>query len=312
MRGHIAIYDFATKKTIAHHLLNDLIVSIAWSTFKINRFYVGSSKGKFYVCKLKKNSIQILKTLDFYSFATNASDVTKPKSVDFIVQDGVDGQNIIIASKDGTIGFLTNMNELKNAKLQVFQQLPFKINFCEFFPNSQDFLMVSTSASTFLISISKSILIPFIQTQNCKFISVLEDSNDKVVVGGNNEIEIWRFVDNQWIRSCHTKFGGKFGLTEILTYSKINRNKVLLTTSSNWLTEVEFRRNKVFVAKRIRLLNGTPYDYDFGNGLIAFLTKNSMISLTLSTPGSMRKPKFNEEQRRGSVDLASFLFPSLH
>ena len=116
------------------------------------------------------------------------------KSIDFIAQDSVNGLTVVIASKDGIIGFLKNINEPKISKLKVFQQLPFKsivetnpktdvINFFDFYPNDQEFICIATNVSTFLFSIAKGILILFIQTPNCKFISILGNEKDKVIIG---------------------------------------------------------------------------------------------------------------------------------
>ena len=83
-----------------------------------------------------------------------------------------------------------------------------------------------------------------------------------------------------------------------LTFSK-NNNKIILTTVSSWLTQIEFKRNKLFVTKRIRLMNRKPVDYDFGDGTMAFLT-NNQVCLTLPTPESIIQSKFECNQDKSN------------
>lgn len=310
-KGHLAIYDFSSKKIIGNLHLNEPITSLLWSSYKINRLYIGTSAGHLYICELNRKNVQTIKTFVFYSYLANSSE-SFPKSVDFISQDDVDGLTIAIASKDGTVGYITNIDDTKQAKLQVFQQLPFNgentksndtMNFFDFYPNSQDFIIIATNSSTFLISISKGVLIPFIQTPNCKFIQLLENSSDQVLVGYDNEIAVWKLVDPYWVRSSVANFGGKFGLTEILTFSKLTNDRVLLTNASNWLTEVVHRNGKVFVTRRVRLINGVPIDYDFGNGSIALLTNDNTVSFTLETPEAIIKPKIAVDKSRPDDNL---------
>lgn len=301
-KGHIAIYDFSTKEMLAHTHFNDKIISLHWSSRKINRFYVGSYTGHLYVCEINNKCIQIKQTFDFNAYSSDNSENVL-KSVDFITEDDVDGSIISIASKDGSVGYILNANLTKKQKLQVYQKLPFQtclkssdnqhslISFFEFYPNDQDFIIIATNGSTFLFSILKGVLIPFIQTPNCKFISLIDNSNNQVIVGDGTGISIWSLVDHSWVRSSLTSFAGKLNMTEILSYSKLN-SKIILTTASNWLTEVEIRRNKIFITKRILLLNKMPIDYDFGNGSIAFLMNDNSISFTEYTPESVIKPQF--------------------
>lgn len=314
-KGHLLIYDINSKEIIGNIRFNDQITTILWSSFKLNRFYAGSITGHFYICDLEDKNVQIIKTHEFNAQTLDLTE-TVPKSIDFITQDDVDGSIVAISSKDGSVGYITNMNDPLESKLHVFQNLPFKsfnvakknpnivINFFKFYPNNKDFITIATNVSTFLISLSKGILIPFIQTPNCKFISVLDNQNNKVIVGDDNDLTVWKLVDHFWHRSNILKIGDKFGLTEILSFTQIN-NKILLTTASNWLTEVDFRREKLFISKRIKLINGIPIDYDFGNGSIAMLTNSNTISFTEFTPESVIKSYFAKERQDSSDDSTS-------
>lgn len=310
--GHILVYNIFTKEIIGKVHINDSIISILWSSNKVNRFYAGSKSGHLYICEVYKKTIQIIKSFDFYANSTKSSE-NMLKSVDFITQDDIDGLTVAIASKDGSIGFIKIENDIKQSKLQVFQNFNFigsnnnsdiVVNFCEFYPNDQDFLIIATNTSTFLISISKGILLPFIQTQNSKFLTLLEKEKDIVVVCDDNDITVWRLVNQSWVRSYVSSIGGKYGFTENLTFSK-HDDKILITTASNWLTEIEYRRNKIFVTKRIKLMDGKPVDFDFGDGSIAVLNDNNTISLTSNTPESIVIHKFDGEYNEESSDESS-------
>lgn len=300
-KGHLVVYDFDTKEKIANIKFDDTIISILWSSFKQNRFYAGSKNGHFYICEINdQKSIEIVKQFDFTSRSPTTFSDTIYKSIDFITQDDVNGHTIGIASKDQQFGFITNADDLDQIDIQIFQNLNFKgeekstydkINFFQFYPNSQDFIGIATDSSSFILSISKSTLVPFIQSPHLKFISLIEKENDKVIVGDENEISIWQLVDQFWVRL----FNMSVGLREILTFSTHN-NKILLTTASSWLTEIEFKRNKLFITKRIRLIDGSIVDYDLGDGSIAFLTSNNSIMLTENTPESVINPTFSDDK----------------
>lgn len=310
-KGHLKIYDFCTKETIGEYRFNEQIVSLLWSSSKQNRFFAGSKSGHFYVCEVyNRKTVEVVKTFDFQikSSSSSSSEIVF-KSIDFISQDDVDGSTVVIASKDGVLGFISNLNDIRKAKLQVYQNFNFKelddsINFVEFYPNNSDFVTIATKKSTFLISISKGILIPFIKTANCKFISLIDNENDKVIIGDDNELTLWKLVDQSWVRLCNLPIGFK----EILTFSK-HENKILLTTASNWLTEVEFKRNKIFVTKRIKLIDGKPIDYDFDDGSIAVLTNKNTISLTKKTIESINSIK-NDEKQDSSDESSSQAYQS--
>ncbi|KAK8838953.1 hypothetical protein M9Y10_032413 [Tritrichomonas musculus] len=319
-KGHLLIYDINAREMIGNFRFNETIVSILWSSLKLNRFYVGTKTGHLYICELNKKKVQIQSKIEFSAYSKKFAKMAS-KPVDFIAQDDVNGKTLAIASKDGFVGYVTNIDDPQRAELHVFQYLPFKsifkenkkaqisIYFFQFYPNDQDFVIIGTNTSTFLISLSRGILIPFIPDPNYKFISILDDEKDKVVVGDDNELTVWNLVNQSWVRSSVLKIGEKFGHTEILTFSK-NNQKIVLTTASNWLTEVEYRRNKLFVSKRIKLVDGAPIDYDFGYGSIAMLTDNNSISFTQFTPESVIKTKFaDDKQPTESSDDSSQSFP---
>ncbi|KAK8839294.1 hypothetical protein M9Y10_032227 [Tritrichomonas musculus] len=298
-KGYLGVYDFESKKRVCSFLFEEPIVSILWCSFKQNRFYAGSRKGHFYICEVNNSkTINILRVIDF-SFKLPNTFETVYKSIDFITQDDVNGYTVGVASKDQPFGFITNINDTEKVDIHIYQNFYIKgdnkenndqINFFEFYPNSQDFVTILTSSSSFVLSISKGTLVPFIQSADCKFISIIDSENDKVIVGNDSEMNIWQLGDQFWVRL----FNMNLGLKEIITFSKHN-NKILLTTSSNWLNEVEFKRNKIFVTRRIKLIDGSIVDYDFGDGSIAFLTSNNTIALTSPTPESVIKPIFAEK-----------------
>lgn len=315
-RGHVLIYDVCSKKIIGNIRFNETIVSIVWSSYKHNIFYAGSSLGHFFICEMKAKSVEIIKHLEFSAKSLNDENETIPKSVDFICQDDINGLNVAVASKDGTIGFITDINEPEQAKIHVFHDIDYnyanndsniRINFFEFYPNNSDFIMIATNISTHLISLSKGILIPFISSRNCRFISLLDKEHDKVIVGDDNDIAVWKLVEQKWIRLSVLKVGCTFGFTEILTFSK-HGDQILLTTASNWLTKVEYRNNKVFITERIKMINGIPIDYDFGHGSIVFLINNNSILITAETPESIIKPKIIDDDKQDSSESSTHLF----
>lgn len=316
VKGKIAIYDFDAKELIGSSQMSEPIISMHWSHFNFNRLYLGSNNGHFYICELSGKYLQIKEHHNFCIYNSSNGEYTL-KSVDFISEDDIDGSSISIASKDGSIGIITKIND-KKSKLQVFPPLPFNsclgmsannnssnsINFYEFYPNDQDFVMIATTQSTFLFSTRKGVLIPFVPVLNCKFICLQNSSKDTIIIGDGLSISVWKLINKSLKRSSITNLPGKLNQTEILSYSKLN-NKIMITTASNWLTELEFRRDKLFISKRIKLLTGIPIDYDFRNGSIAFLNDDNSISLTSWTPESIIKPKFGYMTDLASTDKLS-------
>lgn len=316
-KGHILIFDVSSKKIIGNLHFDDPIISILWSSYKQNIFYAGSSTGHIYICQIDDKTVQIVNSFDFCINSIVGSEKVF-KSVDFITQSDSDGLTIAIASKDGVIGIITNINDPNDSNFHIFHNFDFNqtnknsefeicINYFEFYPNCHDFIMIATNSSTFLLSLSKLILIPFIPTSNSKFISHIECENDKIIVGYDNEVVVWKLADKMWIRLFALKIGQKFGFTEIQTFSK-HDDKILMTTSSNWMTEIEYKRNKLFVTKRIKLIEGHPIDFCIGEGSIAFLTDNNSISFTSFTPESIIKQKFSVE----SHDSSDYSSPNYH
>lgn len=296
-RGNLIIYNIKSRSVTSSFNFNEQVTSIIFSSFKTNRFYVGTGAGHFYICEISKKTIEVVKMFDF--LFTNSSIIADDllKSVDFITQDDVNGFTIAIASKDGTVGIITNLNEPSQSKLHVYNNLNFTIgnkktniviNFFKFYPNNQNFILVSTNKSSFIFSIEKSGLIPLINKPNIKFISLINKEKDKVIVGDNESLTVWKLKEKSWEKLDVLR------IPEILTFSK-NDNKIILTTVSSWLTQIEFNRNKLFVTKRIRLMNRKPVDYDFGDGTMAFLT-NNQVCLTLPTPESIIQSKFECNQ----------------
>lgn len=286
-KGYLVVYDFDKKERIGHYLFEDTIISILWCSFKQNRFYAGSRKGHFYICELAgQETIEILTDIEF------------SKSIDFITQDDVNGHTVGISSKNQTFGFIKNVDKIESVTLQIYQNLKGlrnsddRINFFQFYPNSQDFVTISTNSTSFLLSISNGTMLPFIQSRRCKFIFFIDNESDKVVVGNDNEINVWQLSGNFWIR----KFNLNLGMKEILTFSRHN-DKILMVTESNWLTEAMFKRNKIFITKRIKLIDGRIVDFDFGDGSIAFLTSNNNVALTCNTPESIIKPLFRRKSQ---------------
>ena len=88
--------------------MNEPVISILWSSFKLNRFYLGTKSGRFYICELYKKSIQIMRSINFSIYSANSTENIL-KSVDYIAQDDIDGLTIAIASKDGVIGYISNI-----------------------------------------------------------------------------------------------------------------------------------------------------------------------------------------------------------
>ncbi|KAK8898390.1 hypothetical protein M9Y10_000675 [Tritrichomonas musculus] len=296
-RGNVLIYNIKTRNIINTYNFGEPIVSILWSSFKINRFYAGSSTGHFFICEVCKKSIEIIKMFDF---SENSAIITENicSSVDFITQDDVDGFTVAIASRDGTVGCITNLNDPSQSQLHIFQNLNFSennkksnffITFFEFYPNNQNFILVSTNTSTFIISVIKSVLVPFINRAHCKFISVLEAENDKIIFGDSDSLTVYKLSEKSWVKLNVLK------LPEILTFSK-HDDKILLTTVSNWLTEIEYKRDRLFVTRRTRLIARKPIDFDCGDGTIAFLTNHNSLHLTRKTPESIIRSKFTNER----------------
>ncbi|OHT06047.1 hypothetical protein TRFO_05689 [Tritrichomonas foetus] len=287
--GKVVVYNFNTKEVVGKNNFNEKINCIKWSAFESNRLYIGTQNGYLYFCTIRNNVIEVTQE---YKFDSN--------TIDFVDEDGLDGSTIAVAGKNGFIGCIKNIH--KNRVHPQSFKINDNVNFFEFFPNHHNFLIVATSKEINLFSVHEETLVPFIPTPEAKFVSIPNSSDNQAIIGYDNSLALWSLNGDFWKRLSLTNLAPiKNQKAEILTYSQLD-DKILVTTSSHWLTVIEEKRNKLFITERVKLLDSKPKDWDFRKGSIAFVTKNGNISITRWTPDSIVKQKFGQENEFPSVD----------
>ena len=294
--GKILVYNFRTKEIIGKNHFSEYVNVIKWSAFDSNRLYIGTKNGHLYSCTIRNKIVEVSRDYEFNS------------EIDFIAEDCVDGSTIAVAGKNGFIGCIKNIHKSRIHVHNFF--INEKINFFEFYPNHPNFLITTTRKGIHLFSIHESTIVSFIDTHDAKFVSVPNSSSSQVIIGYDDSIALWGLENGAWKRISLTNFVSlKNQSAEILTYSILD-DQILVTNSSHWLSMIELHRNKLFITKRIKLMDSKPKDWSFRKGSIAFALSNGSVSITSWTPDSIIKPIFCEAKEIPSFDNLSSIYYS--
>lgn len=323
-KGTIAIYDMKNRTVICKfRLKGEIINTIVWNPFYRSRFYVGTQSGRLIACQIvdqkeersqapekdsadakSKNKVRIQVDLKF-SFPIN-----------FISIDPQTGTTLAVASHSGNkFSVVNNILTAKNTdqnEVYLFPGKNEKIVSLSFFPGQVSFLLIATDNKLILFSVTQRTAIPFITTDNIRFISM---QSDGIIIGSNNSVSLWKFQNGGqqspninteesqsnitgWSKTSQITFNSmQSKIPEASLYTELE-NKIVIITESNWITEIEERRNKLFITQRVRLMPAKPLDWDFRKGSIAFCTSNGQVLATSWTPDSIIQPSspFNQSQ----------------
>lgn len=305
--GNIAIYDIRSRFALGRiKLKGETIKTIVWNPFYRSRFYVGTQSGRLVCLQIIENKDELSQE----SSETESTVVIRKNlkfnfSIDFISIDPQTGTTIAVASKkEGKFYVINNITTVEDkTEFEAFI-LPGKnitITSFSFFPGQVDYLIISTLQKAVLFSIIQRITIPLIAADDIRFISLL--SNNGIIIGSSNSVALWKFksknkdiidsTENEdnleylWKKVSQISFNTiSSSIPENSLFAELE-NKVVIINHSNWITEIEERRNKLFITQRARLMPAKPLDWDFRKGSIAFCTSAGQVLVTSWTPDSI-------------------------
>lgn len=298
--GKMAVFDVRNRNILGYaQFKGDKLRSILWSPFYRSRFFVGSTNGNLYSLQMDD---------DTHDIAIRA-ELNLGFQVDFIASDPQTGTTIAAASKDGRFTIISSILTAKST--DKFQTYNLKLSNNEsittlnFFPDHPNFLIISTTQTSYLFSVNEQFTLPYIQTEGIRFISSPSKSTNRIIIGYDDSISLWQYNDEGWTRLYLLNFVQLKGTkAEAKLYTSLD-DKVIVFTESNWLTVIEERNNKLFVAQRIRMMPSKPLDWDFRKGSIAFANQCGSVLVTSWTPDAIIQSKSGFGEEVSMDDLAS-------
>lgn len=274
-KGMTAVYDYRTKQILGTiGMRKEIGITIAWSHFDPNKFYIGTNEGNLLTCRLTNfPSVDVVSRIKF------------DFPIDYLALSNISDNLVAVASKNGNFAIITNEKPRK------YFTEPSITSF-SFFPNSKDFLVVANDKESKLISIEDCSEIPFISSEGIRMIHVLTSDPKRIIIGYDNKLCLWEYKDDMWTCLSVANLNNmKSKLPEASLYSSLD-DQIMVVTAHHWLTIVEVKRNKLFITHRYRLMQSKPMDWDFRKGAIAFAHKDGTVSITSWTPDSIIKPPF--------------------
>ena len=279
--GTIAVYDVRNRNVIGKvRVKGERFNCIVWNPFYRSRFYAGTQSGRFIGFQVIENS----KIVTRFDLKFNYG-------IDFISIDPQTGTTIAIASKSGKFSVIDDVLKVDNdtpIDIITLKEKNPVVTSLSFFPGQTYFLVIATLKKSVLYSVEQHSTLPFIQCGDIKFISQLSKSNDMIIIGHSDSVDLWKFdfEHGVWNRKFVINFNKISKLPEASMYAELD-HKIAIITRSHWITIVEEKREKLFISQRIRLMPAKPLDWDFRKGSIAFCTSDGNVLVTSWTPDSI-------------------------
>lgn len=299
--GKLAVFDVRNKNILGTYQFKaDTPISVLWSPFYRSRLYVGSKKGFLYCLQMNESIEHNVAMLAEIDLGFN---------IDFIASDPQTGTTIAVASKCGKFTIISSILQVKST--DTFK--PYNLNLSEsdsittlsFFPDFPNFIVISTTLTSYLFSINEGFTIPYIKTEGIRFISSPSKLTNRIIIGYDDAISLWQYNDEGWSRLHITTFVPMKGLCpEAKLYATLD-DKVIVFTESHWLTVIEEHHDKLFIVQRIRTMPSKPLDWDFRKGSIAFATQGGDVLCTSWTPDAIIQPKTGFGEEVSIDDLAA-------
>lgn len=305
--GSTAIYDIRSREALGKiKLKGEVIRSVVWNPFYRSRFYLGTQSGRLVCCQIIENKEESSEQ-DKENLIIFQADLKFNFSIDYISIDPQTGTTIAVASrKEGKFSVINNIMKAENKDVFDAYILPEKnsvITSLSFFPGQVAYLIISTRQKAVLFSIPQKITIPLITADDICFISMQTDTNNELIIGSSNSVTLWKFTSNKknildsaneganleyfWNKVSQISFNTiSSSIPEASMYCQLE-GKVVIINHSNWITEIEERRNKLFITQRARLMPAKPLDWDFRKGSIGFCTSAGQVLITSWTPDSI-------------------------
>jgi hypothetical protein len=254
---------------------NDFVTSLLWNPFSTSSFFAGTSTGVLMKFELH---------LDGLVRCSLVWQLQLPFWIDMIALDAASGDTAAAASRAGRIAIVRSANEhnpIWDSKPVELSGKSLTLNGCIFFPSNPDFLILITSSDVLLYSHPDGQAVPFLSLTNIQKIAFLSDRGNRALVVRAKSAELWEFGES-----------GKTKLSEInftsppqrsvheMVLCDIRNNQVVAVTRNWWLNTIAIRKDRLFLVRRVRMLDSRPIDWSFANGIMAFSMKTGYVLMT--------------------------------
>lgn len=270
---NVATASFVTSLTFK----NEQILSLKFSATTPNHLYIGFESGVLIYAKLSLDKSQ-----HYEAIKTNVF----KHPINFITFDLLFESTIAAASEDGKFSIIHGDKIIDNYDLGE------KINSFNFYPENNNFIVISTPSRTVLFAISEMTVINFMCQPN---VLQVYFTNNRVIIAERDRLSLYRSVQKiGWEQKSEVTVSS----LRIETSFFLD-NKIMMITSPLQLYQVEVIRDKLFVTKHCSLLNSRPVDWSFYKGSIALSTNQGYLYITAPTaeacPSNLKSPRKKKE-----------------
>ena len=294
--GRLCVFDIRSKSVIASTVRkNDYVTQIRWCPFSSSNFYVGTSSGMFVKYEIVLDELVQFKMIWEVQFFENIS-------IDYICIDEISGERAGIASKNGVVGVIYGINTDKphhhSDRLTLCGKDDYVTN-CSFFPSHTNFVIVVTNKESLLYALEEQCAVSLLNLPDIQSIQISKTFGNRALVVRDNTVELWELEKDSNTRIASIKMTTNLSTTSEIKLVDIIDDKIILMTSKYWLTTVEIRHNKLFVTKRIKLLDSKPNDCSFTNESFAFCTEDGKVMVTrTNNPTFKLQMKWNNKTQK--------------
>jgi hypothetical protein len=155
-----------------------------------------------------------------------------------------------------------------------------KIVYCSFLPATPDCLLVVGSQSSFIYLLKEVVTIPFLAVPKVQFIGLTSARGDRAVVVRADTVELFDIGSERRPVSSRSLAAAVLSSHAEIELFDFRNDTLAVITRNRWLTIISIYRDRLFVSKRVRLLNSAPVDWSFIHEHIALTTKDGFVLIT--------------------------------
>lgn len=289
MNDSLFSFQYPTPVAIQQNIANarresDYITTIKWSQFSPSCFFVGTKNGRLIRFDIIIGPIVNCKVVWelFFDF-----------QIDHICIEPQFGEICAVASESGSVATINNINKFDVGKAPEASpyvvSLSNKTDFIheiKFYPTSTEFLILVTTSNSLLYSIHENCTAPLLPLPGIRKFYNIHDSRNIALIVRDNSVELWEFLSNQNKRLAEAKMTTltKIGTQREILVSDMMGDKLVMITSQMWLTTLEVKfSSKLFITRRVKLLDAKPMSFSFANESIAIATAIGNVLVTATS-----------------------------
>jgi hypothetical protein len=273
--GRLCLYDISERKCVdTFHRKSDHFTCLVWSPFSVSTFFGGTSGGNF-IC-YEMHLSEIVKSRVVW-------ELKLPQRITFIVLDPLTGSSCVVGTKRCSFTVFDAVHsEAPVARLSCDTKN--EVIACCHFPASPDCLLIATCDGVDVFLTVEQVSVPFLTLPNVELIGITAGRGNRALIVRGSSVELFDVSADPRLLSTVSLSGARLPTACEIACFDVRNDTVSIVTRGGWLTVVVMRRDRLFVSKRVRLLNGAPCDWSFTHEQIAVVTKDGCVLIAGRPP----------------------------